>query len=144
MKRDVRKALSPQVTRAARSSMPYTKKSPDTIRSVGKTCSVAAERFHSLAATSECSHATITCARSPSTDDDFDWAHCIRNAHPQDQWIGCAIGLARETLGRHIQPEAAPYESPLPRWLVPAVFVIWVRSAEHGLDERWALREFLE
>ena len=89
-------------------------------------------------------HEEITCARSPSTGDDFDWAHCVGNAHPQDQWIGCAIGLARELLGCHIRPEAAPYESPLPRWLIPAVFAMWVRSAEHGLDERWAVREFLE
>lgn len=65
--------------------------------------------------------------------DDFDWAHCVGNAHPQDQWLGC-----------HIRPEAAPYVSPLPRWLVPTVFAMWNCSAEHGLDERWAVREFLE
>ena len=74
--------------------------------------------------------------------DDFDWARCFGTLHPQDQWIGCAIGLARDLLGCNIPPQAARYVSPLPRWLIPAVFAMWVRSARYGLDERWAIREF--
>ena len=75
--------------------------------------------------------------------DDFDWARCIGDVHPQAQWIGCALGLARDLLGCHVPPRAAPYVCAPPRWLVSAVFAMWVRSAQNGLDERWAIREFL-
>lgn len=74
---------------------------------------------------------------------DFDWERCVGNMHAQDQWIGCAIGLARDLLGCDVPPKAAPYLSALPRWLVPAVFAMWTRAAQLGLDERWAVREFL-
>ncbi len=75
--------------------------------------------------------------------DDFDWARCFGTLHPQSQWIGCAIGLARELLDCNVPPRAEPYVSALPRWLIPAVFGMWIRAARHGLDERWAVREFL-
>ena len=75
--------------------------------------------------------------------DGFDWARCFGSLYPQNQWIGCAIGLARELLDCNVPPQAEPYVKQLPRYLVPAVFAMWIRFAQRGIDERWAVREFL-
>jgi hypothetical protein len=72
---------------------------------------------------------------------DFDWTHCFGSRRTQSQWIGCAIGLARELLGCEVPAEAAKRIGAIPRWLVPNVLDTWVRWAIAGPDERMALRE---
>lgn len=75
---------------------------------------------------------------------EFDWARCFGQRQPQKQWIGCAIGLARELLGCEVPAEVAQRIEPLPRWLVPVVLETWIRWAIAGPDERWALREIFD
>jgi hypothetical protein len=75
---------------------------------------------------------------------EFDWTRCFGQRQPQNQWIGCAIGLAREMLGCDVTAEVAERLEPLPRWLVPVVLETWIRWATAGPDERWALGELFD
>lgn len=79
-----------------------------------------------------------------ATGSDFDWETCFGSTGPQDQWIECALGLARDVLACELPPPAAERVQPLPRWLEPVVFDTWIRWATVGLDKRWAMRELLE
>jgi hypothetical protein len=79
------------------------------------------------------------------TGPDFDWARCFGNQRPQSQWIGCAIGLARDLLGCKVPAQAASRIGPVPRWLVAAVLDAWTTWATAGFDERPpAVRELVE
>ncbi|HMD01394.1 MAG TPA: nucleotidyltransferase family protein [Candidatus Baltobacteraceae bacterium] len=74
----------------------------------------------------------------------FDWERCFGKRHPQDQWIGCALALARDLLGCELPAQPAQRVDPLPRWLVPIVLDTWIRWAMVGPDKRWAVREILD
>jgi hypothetical protein len=56
---------------------------------------------------------------------DFDWSHCL--SPRRAEWVGCAVGLARELLGAGVSDRLA---APLPRWLPAAVLGQWGRE-EH-------------
>jgi Uncharacterised nucleotidyltransferase len=61
-------------------------------------------------------------AAAESLPPDFDWDVCLRGPERRAQWIGCAIGLAREVLGAHVEAGAP---GRLPRWLPAAVIQQW-------------------
>ncbi len=75
---------------------------------------------------------------------EFDWTRCFGNRRPQDQWIACALGIARELLGCELPEDAAKRVGRLPRWLVPIVLDTWVRWAVVGAGERRALGELFD
>ncbi len=60
---------------------------------------------------------------------DFDWDCCLAGSPRRSDWVACAIGLAHQLLGAHLNgTPVASRASHLPRWLVPAVLRQW--SAE--------------
>jgi hypothetical protein len=57
---------------------------------------------------------------------DFDWAYFLSGDPRRSDWVACAIGLAHQLLGAHV--EGTPVEQRsrrLPRWLVPAILKQW-------------------
>jgi hypothetical protein len=67
----------------------------------------------------------------------FDWDLCLRGPARRAEWIGCAIGLARELLGARVDVRTAARRTSLPRWLPAAVLRQW------GDDEHYMVNPSL-
>lgn len=56
----------------------------------------------------------------------FDWDCCVGKKRRWANWITCALRLAQQLLGAHIEnTPAAEKTNPLPQWLIPALLKEW-------------------
>jgi hypothetical protein len=57
---------------------------------------------------------------------DFDWGYFLSGDPRRSDWVACAIGLAHQLVGAHVDGTPVERRSRrLPRWLVPAILKQW-------------------